>query len=158
MKIAEFRATADRACRMLGLWSPEAVQLVTMTACHESRLEFRRQFGGGPAYGLTQMEPKDHDDIWENYLRYLPELSDRLRQCLDGKPAEAETMIDDDLYAAAMCRIHYRRAKPPLPHLDDPDGMAGYWKRFYNSSLGAGTPEEFKSSYLALAIRDAWAS
>ena len=157
MKIADFCAIADHACRILDLWSPAAVQLVTMTAVHESHLEFRQQIGGGPALGLCQMEPATHDDIWSNFLAYHDDLAARLRGMLEPGDAGASAMAHNDLYAAGMCRVHYRRAKPPLPAYDDPDGMAGYWKAHYNSALGAGSPESFKTSYLALTIRESWA-
>jgi hypothetical protein len=65
-------------------------------------------------------------------------------------------MVGNDLYAAAMCRVHYRRAKAPLPRLDDPDALARYWKDTYNSANGAGTPEHFKTSFIALVINETW--
>ena len=72
--------------------------------------------------------------------------------------AVAGTLETNDLYAAAMCRLHYRRVPAPLPQLGDPDAVAAYWKQHYNTALGAGTPEQFKSSFIALAVRDAWAT
>jgi hypothetical protein len=169
MKIAEFRQIAFDACTTIGLWSPNAVELIVMTAAHESRLEYRRQFGNGPALGLIQMEANTHADIWNNYLRYQPDLAAKVRQTLKaGEKAsrdpgvsglqapDPETLVNNDLYAAAMCRVHYRRVKPALPQLNDIDGMAAYYKRYYNTYLGAGTIEDFKSSYIGLVIAEAW--
>ena len=41
----------------------------------------------------------------------------------------------------AMCRLHYRRVPKPLPQTLDE--QANYWKEYYNTSKGAGTPEKF---------------
>ncbi len=46
-------------------------------------------------------------------------------------------------YAAAMCRIFYLRFSKPLPQAGDWHGMAKYWKRYYNTHLGAGTVDGF---------------
>jgi hypothetical protein len=157
MRLAEFRQIAFDACTTIGLWSPNAVELIVMTAAHESRLEYRRQFGNGPAMGLIQMEGATHDDIWTNYLKYQPDLASKVRQTLGrGELPVPETLVHNDHYAAAMCRVHYRRVKPALPQLNDIDGMAAYWKRYYNTHLGAGTLEDFKSSYIGLVIAEAW--
>ena len=40
-----------------------------------------------------------------------------------------------------MCRLHYRRCPKPLPRtLAD---QAVYWKSYYNTYKGKGTPEHF---------------
>ena len=46
-------------------------------------------------------------------------------------------------YAAAMCRIFYLRFQKPLPQPNDWEGMARYWKKYYNTHLGAGTVDGF---------------
>lgn len=152
LTIPQFHAIADQACKAIDLWSPAAVNLVTMTACHESQLQFRRQFGNGPALGLCQMEPGDWIDIQVKYLAFQPELAAKVKALAGTNTPTAETMVDNDIYAAAMCRVHYRRAKPPLPAALDSDGMAGYWKQFYNTTKGAGTVEQFKTSFIRLAL------
>ena len=60
------------------------------------------------------------------------------------------------LTAAGICRLHYFRVKAPLPALYDVDGRAAYWKAHYNTPLGAGTVEEFKTSFIALTVAEAW--
>ena len=44
-------------------YAAAAVELPLGTARVESGLRHRRQIGGGPALGLSQMEPNTHDDI-----------------------------------------------------------------------------------------------
>ena len=46
-----------------------------------------------------------------------------------------------------MCRVHYYRAPTKLPEAEDLDGLAHYWKKYYNTELGAGKPEEFREVY-----------
>ena len=48
-------------------------------------------------------------------------------------------MHGNAFFAAAMCRVHYRRVFESLPKLDDALGMATYWKKYYNTYAGKGT-------------------
>lgn len=107
--------------------------------------------GPGPAYGFWQMEKATHDDIWDNYIRYQPSaLIDTLLKMAGERPGICRpppvTVLHWNLrYAAAMCGMHYRRreqARPvpaPLPAVGDAEGMAAYWKQWYNTPLGKGT-------------------
>jgi hypothetical protein len=132
----------------LGKGGSAAEQLVLGTAIQESLLIHRQQLGGGPALGLFQMEPFTHDDCWNNFLKFRRDLADRVKQTLEpGQEPEAETMRDNDRYAAAMCRVKYVRAPAALPGQDDITAIANYWKQHYNTPLGAGKPEEFLSKW-----------
>jgi len=138
---------------MLGRWTEASEKLVLYTACQESHLEYLRQLGmegigrgSSMALGLFQMEKATHDDIWVNYLRHRPGIATAVRQF------ELEGLYDDDnylelagnlYYAAAMCRVHYLRVPEALPRADDLRGLANYWKRYYNTSAGHGTPQQF---------------
>ena len=53
----------------------------------------------------------------------------------------AEEMTGNLYYATAMCRVHYRRVKEPIPNTVI--GQAQYWKRYYNTPLGKGTEENY---------------
>jgi hypothetical protein len=125
--------------------NPEAaIQLLLGTAIQESNLVARRQIGGGPALGLFQMEPATHDDCWANYLKYLPGLAGRVlvSSGLTIEPAATE-MIENDRYAAAMCRVRYLRAPAELPTAGNLEALALYYKVFYNTPRGAATAQEF---------------
>jgi hypothetical protein len=118
----------------IGLNSLSAQQLVLATAIAESGLQYRHQVGGGPALGLFQMEPADHHDIWVNFLRSHPTLKTKVlalarpNDLIDphGSPdaqgdyVHDEALVDNDRYAAALCRIHYFRyeGSSPLPHVN----------------------------------------
>lgn len=134
----------------VGLHSPAAEKLLLGTAIAESRLQYVRQIvnGGayGPARGFFQMEPATHDDIWANYLRWNASLAGQIRRTSSyfvGLNPGADEMVANAAYACAMARAHYRRRPEPLPREDDLWGIACYWKDFYNTHLGAGTPEKF---------------
>lgn len=136
----------------VGLYSLAAEQLVMGTAAQESRLRFIKQTGGGPALGLWQMEPATERDLWDNYLAYQPDLAAGLRKLLGDWPSpRTEALVGNLYYAAAMCRVHYRRVKAPLPAAGDVEAMARYWKNFYNTALGKGRPEEFVANWRLVA-------
>ena len=131
-----------------------ATELLLGTAMQESGLVFRKQLGGGPARGLFQMEPATHDDIWANFLKFRAALSAKVRQFLAGREVDAQELIDNDRYAAAMARIQYYRmgqivGKDPVPDATDIAGMADYWKTYYNTAGGAGAPAQFVANWEA---------
>lgn len=135
------------ALKSVALHSEAAVELLLGTALQESRLQYLKQLGTGPALGLFQMEPATHDDIWTNYLAYRPELAARVARLAHVRNAGA--LATDLLYAAAMCRVFYRRIKDPLPAAGDVPGQAAYWKEHYNTYLGAGTEDEYIENWNA---------
>lgn len=137
------------ALRWLGLYSPNAEALVLGTALQESNLRFLRQLGGGPGLGLFQMEGKTHDDIWRNFLSYRRELAQKTRELAlsDAAIPQADELIWNLRYAAAMVRLHYFRVPEPLPEAGDVAGLSQYWKRYYNTERGRGTPAEFAHKF-----------
>jgi hypothetical protein len=139
--------------KALDLDSIAARQLLLGTALQESNLQYLHQLGTGPAVGVFQMEPRTHDDIWENYLSYKPDLAKKVRglgprhSTAEMSPVAADEMHGNMYYAAAMCRAHYLRVPAALPAPGDLDGQAAYWKEHYNTFLGAGTEEEYIENY-----------
>ena len=124
-----------------------ASQLLLGTAIQESNLFYRRQLGNGPARGLFQMEPATHDDIWANYLKYNAPLAAQVRSFLNGGTESAGELENNDKYAAAMTRVHYRRVPAALPAADNIEAMGAYWKAHYNTPLGAGTVAEYVANW-----------
>ncbi|WP_068084171.1 hypothetical protein [Novosphingobium rosa] len=64
-----------------------------------------------------------------------------------GQSATAETMVDNEYYAAAMARIRYRRAPAPLPPAGNVEALAKYWKLYYNTLGGRGTWQQFSANW-----------
>jgi hypothetical protein len=126
----------------LDRWSDPAEQLLMGTAAQESQLIYTRQLGNGPALGYFQMEPATHDDCWTNYIDFRPSLKSKVLaiRTASGSP-DAGEMETDHAYAAAMARVRYMRVTESIPTA--PKDIAAYWKRYYNSLLGAGTIAEF---------------
>ena len=136
------------ALEAIGLWSEAAENLVMGTAAQESHLEYVKQLNG-PALGLFQMEPATYHDLWDSYLGHRPELASKIRQAIEynGGIPPASRMCWDLRFAAIMCRIHYRRIPKALPDAEDIWALAAYWKKFYNTPLGAGTEAQFADNY-----------
>lgn len=145
--IQQFRNEIIRpALNEIDMYSEAAEELVLGTAIQESRLTYLVQIRG-PAKGLFQMEPATHNDIWINWVKYKPEIAADLKALAvttstEGHPLATE-MVWNLLYAAAMCRVHYRRKPGALPAVGDLEAQAAYWKKWYNTELGAGTTDEY---------------
>lgn len=144
--IKQFRDhVVDPTLEQLGLYSIAASELVLGTALQESKLTYLVQLGGGPALGVCQMEEATHDDIWRSFLAYR----ERLRLELQTMGRSAIELTWNLRYSVAMCRVHYRRVRHPLPEAGDLEGQAHYWKQHYNTELGKGTVEEYCRSWQA---------
>ena len=131
--------------KRLDLWTDAAEELVLGIAIQESGLHYLTQLGGGPARGLWQMEKITHDDIWENFLHSRIKLG--LRILGPYVKPDHSRLVWDLAYACAMCRAHLLRCPGELPKAGDLNGQARYWKKFYNTPLGAGTVEEYITNW-----------
>ena len=148
MSPSELRLTIVRpVLQQLDVWSQIAENLMVGTALQESLLTHTQQVGGGPALGLWQMEPATHDDCWQNFLKFRPELGKKVLH-FTQHPVAAEMRVNH-VYACAMARIRYYRVSAPLPtDVNDLMALAKYWKQHFNTPLGAGKPEEFYTKYV----------
>lgn len=50
-----------------------------------------------------------------------------------------------DVMACTLARLHYLRCRGKIP--SNVPGQAAYWKKYYNTALGAGTVEEYMASW-----------
>lgn len=128
----------------ISLHSLAAEQLVLGTCLHESHLRYVKQIRG-PAMGFAQMEPATHVDLHRNFLAYNQNLRRevvKLASFFSAEYPDPGEMMFNAAYAIAMCRVHYRRVKAPLPAAGDALGMARYWSQHYNTPLGKGTVEQ----------------
>lgn len=132
-----------------GLYSTASLKLVAGTAATESGMgEYLVQIKG-PALGIFQMEPATHDDLWKNFILLNPAYRAMMVELfgIHDTPS-ASRLIWNLRYATVMCRLHYRRVKAPLPEANNILGLANYWKKYYNTHLGAGEPQDFVVAYM----------
>lgn len=142
------------ALMAIGLHSDASERLLVGTAATESTVGTvtRLRQTVGPALGIFQIEPATHQDVWRNYLAFRPELAARVRALCPPEYVQPDGTIEDTAlvgclpYAAAIARLVYVRAKPPLPAADDVPGLADYWVRFYNRG-GKGTVAKFMQAW-----------
>lgn len=133
-------------------YSETAVELLMMTAAHESHLgEYIAQVGG-PALGIYQMEPATENDIHTNYLFHRWRLDDCVTVYMTGQEDE---LVWNMKYATAMARVHYFRVPEPLPEgsLQNEETirkLAAYAKKYYNTELGKATEEDYYEAYMRL--------
>ena len=130
-----------------GLNSASAVNLLLGTAAQESNLGEYLHQTNGPALGIYQMEPDTHKDIHNNFLVYKSDLNKKILNLSFPAFSMKNNLIGNLYYATAMTRIHYYRVPEKLPKADDIDGLANYWKKYYNTIRGRGTTKEFIKNF-----------
>jgi len=152
ISVKQMRSLISDTCEKMGekFASESAVDLVLATGIVESRYEYIRQMGDGPARSFWQVEPATCVDNLAHYLKH--------RKKLMGKCAEASMVdlkhwqnFDEKLWADILekniaagiihCRLKYWRVPKKMPN--SIEGQADYWKKYYNSELGKGDPEHF---------------
>lgn len=137
--------------------SKEANFLSLCTAAIESNCGYYIKQVNGPALGIWQMEPATHDDIWNN----SDALNDsEFKTLIDSfiPTLSFESLIEAPVYACAMARLKYSMNPNPLPKLTgDKDldciNFFEYYKRVYNTELGASTYQKWVN---ALEANDVW--
>lgn len=135
----------------LGMFSPNAVNLLLGTAAQESQLGHfivQQGIGFNGGIGIYQMQKAAYNNIWDRQISNNIALKMRIRLLLgyDIRPV-AERMASDLLLATAMARLYYHQITMSLPEHNDIPGLAAYWKKWYNTVLGKGTEQEFVDNY-----------
>lgn len=154
--IDNLRELVRSVLHMLYMWSAPAEELVLGTIAKESfLLKWDKQIGG-PAVGACQMEPDTEHDMWHNWL--LPRRQDIVEKitaiCAATGP-DPQRLRYDLIYNIIMCRLRYYRVPASLPESHDIDGLALYWKKYYNTSAGRGKPDEFVHCYYKMVLQAA---
>jgi hypothetical protein len=144
------------------LWSAAAEELLMLTSAHESHLGKyimqidARGYPSGPARGIFGMEPATHDDCW-TWLGY-PQFAHYRRAVLKWMvpgPGGVDQLLWNHAYAAALCRIQYWRARPPLPPASNVQALAEYWDEHWNKNEAKGFPHQAVADYNRLVLKSA---
>lgn len=126
--------------------SRAARQLLLGPAAHESQgFRYIFQTGGGPARSLWQIEPRTGLVSVMTWLEHTSALREAVFGLAWSGADLAAQYAWNHALACALARIYYWRLPAALP--DSLAGLAGYWKRYYNTPAGKGTPEEWLRDY-----------
>lgn len=144
-------------------YSVEARELLMMTAAIESNLgDYVKQSGGGPARGIFQVEKRTEGDIhrWLHRPKNIG-LSKKVRNLMGDPPPGIDPAQFDLDYQIALARIFYYMKPEALPTIkmieDRPDydsivKMARYYKKWFNTYLGASTEKKAIDKYCKYAV------
>jgi len=139
------------------MYSKEAEDLIFGTGLIESNYDYLKQWNDGVARSWWQIEPgmTGAQDTIVNYLKYRKNLIGKCARAAKVAPfyfneyieeSEVRDMLEYNIaYAIIMCRLKYRRVPKKLPKTVE--GMSAYWKKYFNTELGKGKPEEFIEKY-----------
>jgi len=122
-------------------YSDDAVELVYETGMAETGYRHLEQIGGGPGISFFQIEIGTLEDNWENYIVYRKPLIECLYRLGYIEKDPVFSALTNIAVAIAMCRIYYWRQPGSIPV--SIGGRAEYWKKNYNTVLGAGTVEHY---------------
>ncbi len=135
--------------------SKNARFLLLCTAAIESKCGHYIKQINGPALGIWQMEPATHDDIWKE-CDVLFKGSTLVRNVIFslapmGKCGDEALMVSP-MYACAIARLKYSMDSEPLPDYNDFKAVYEYYKRIYNTPLGASTYAKFKQACIDCGV------
>lgn len=134
----------DSDCSEIKVYSEDAVNLLLGTAAQESDFgEYIRQLGGGPARGIFQIEPETFNYLL-NYIKSKGIL-ERVKSICNCQNLISDSLEYNLKLSIIFCRLRYYVINEALP--TDLTGYARYWKKYYNTYLGAGTEEQFINNY-----------
>ena len=135
------------ALTALNLCSDNAVKLMLGTCAQETLLgTYLAQVNGGSngGLGIYQMQKETFEDICDNVIDHNPTYHEAILN-LGYEQIKFESIAYDLQLATMLARLVYARQSERLP-IDLP-GMAAYYKKYYNTPLGAATEQEFIDNY-----------
>lgn len=139
----QFKEFCERTLRKGGFFKEEAVLAISMVIAHESKGgTFLYQTGNGPALGAIQMEGWVHDDTWKN-CDNIQSYASRLGY----QAQDVDKLVYDLQYNILMARCRFIMDVAPFPKTAQE--MSVYLKNYWNSGLGAATPDKYLEDYNA---------
>ena len=155
ISISQIESLVKQTCLRMGtrFATDDAVRLVVATGIVESRYEYLRQLGEGPARSFWQVEPATCVDNLAHYLKHRPGL---MQQCAAASFVDIKhwqtfeesiwgEILERNIAAGIVhCRLKYWRVPKKMPNTIE--GQAKYWKKYYNTEQGKGDPEHFRDA------------
>ena len=124
-------------------------KLLMGTCAQESKMATYVKQINGPAFGPYQCEPATFLTIM-NYLE-RPSKTDLkakiLKVCNYSQLPDVSRLASDFGFATIICRLCYWIIPEKLPDAENLQGLAEYWKKYYNTEHGKGTATEFVTNY-----------
>ena len=143
--VKEIKSIVEYALYKIDSYSDDALALVVRTGMAESGYRALKGYGeGNPAIGFWQIEPATMNDMITNYIQYRSHYKKNLISL--GMNFEKDTtmsVMSNLAVQAALCRLHYRRDRDPIPSWGDLEAQGKYWKKVYNTVEGRGTVKHF---------------
>ena len=142
------------ALKTYDLYSEAAVNLLLGTCAQESRMGYYLKQIKGPALGIYQMEPATELDVFDNVASRYENRKFKWDNfsIIDNFHDPHKDVFKDKLissldYATLICRLQYWRFPEALPKADDIEGLAKYWKKYYNTVRGKGHVDDFIKAF-----------
>ena len=141
--IDDIKEIAEEVLYRLDAYSDDALALIMRTGMAESGYRVLRQMNGGPAIGFWQVELNTARDTLKSFVNYRSKILNTLKDLgLDESDLEF-CLLSNISLQVAFCRLKYLRDPNPIPSWDNIEAQAKYWKKVYNTNLGAGTIKHF---------------
>ena len=137
--------------------SKNARMLLLATAAIESKCGYYIKQVDGPALGIWQMERSTLVSMMSNCDALSVESFDEKLGKLAYPVAEftfSKALLLSPMYACAMARLKYSMDIEPLPDHTNIREVYNYYKRIYNTPLGASTYEKFKQAWIYHKLTD----
>lgn len=125
--------------------APEAIVLLMGTwACESNGGQYLKQAGGGPALGAWQMEKFTFCDVINRCgVVHNQTLSNTINKTIDNN--DFGLIQFDYKLACQVARLKYYLCPGVIP--TDFMEIAAYYKKYYNTPLGAGSAAGFIAKY-----------
>ena len=134
----------SESCR--GINGLNSKQMMLAICGQESHCgQYFKQLDNGSAQGPWQVEKLSYNDLRDNFIQYREGLDNILAKMFT--PLMQEPLIQSPMYNCAIARLCLYRYDDPMPALNDKSGMWEFYKKRYNSYLGAATEDEWNRNW-----------
>lgn len=127
--------------------SQYAEDLLMATAAQETHLGEYVHQEGGPAIGIYQMEPATIQGLFNDYIYPKKVYYTNILGRYTSRGYDDLSQLHWNWgYATVLARLNYFRVPEALPAESNRDTLWYYYKKYWNTSLGAATQDQFNQS------------